>query len=100
MEQNFTVRSELSDGTLGAQLRPTDYVGKNLFVTILDDEVGFELMSSHPWLVDAALWSSDYPHSVSTWPNSREVLTTLGCNLTEAELNKVAHENAARVYGI
>lgn len=100
MEQNFTVRSELSDGTLGAQLRPADYVGKNLFVTILDDEVGFELMSSHPWLVDAALWSSDYPHSVSTWPNSREVLTTLGCNLTEAELNKVAHENAARVYGI
>jgi predicted TIM-barrel fold metal-dependent hydrolase len=100
MEQNFTVRAELGDDTLGTETRPTDYMGKNLFVTILDDNVGFDLMSRHPWLTDAALWSSDYPHSVSTWPNSREVLTTLGKDLSTEELEKVAHGNAERVYGI
>ncbi len=100
MEQNFTVRSELSDGTIEARDRPVDCLGRNLFVTIIDDKVGFDLVPDHPWLADTAMWSSDYPHSVSAWPNSRKVLTELGSALTTEQLEKIAHGNAARVYGV
>jgi predicted TIM-barrel fold metal-dependent hydrolase len=98
MEQNFEIRSGMGDSDLSKQNRPTDYMGKNLFVTILDDKVGFDLIPSHPWLAETALWSSDYPHSVSTWPNSRKVLTELGGHLETAQLESIAHGNAERVY--
>ena len=100
MEQNFEIRSGMGDSALSKQRRPTEYMGKNLFVTIIDDAVGFDLIPKHPWLAETAMWSSDYPHSVSTWPNSRKVLTTLGADLTSEQVEKVAHGNAARVYGL
>ncbi|MBJ22761.1 MAG: amidohydrolase [bacterium] len=100
MEQNFTVRSTLGDRTVSTTKRPTDYMGENLFVTILDDKVGFDLVESYPWLADTALWSSDYPHSVSAWPNSQEILTDLGSAITKEQLEKIAHGNAARIYGV
>jgi predicted TIM-barrel fold metal-dependent hydrolase len=100
MEQNFEIRSGLGDSALAKQNRPTHYMGKNLFVTIIDDAVGFDLVPKHPWLADTAMWSSDYPHSVSAWPNSRKVLTELGADLTTEQIEKIAHGNAARVYGL
>lgn len=100
MEQNFDVRSGLQDGSLETAARPIDCMGRNLFVTILDDAVGFEQIPRHPWLADTAMWSSDYPHSVSTWPNSRKILSELGGDLTTEQLEKIAHRNAARVYGV
>jgi len=100
MEQNFAIRSGLGDNTVTTGGRPAEVVGRNLFVTILDDKVGFDLVARHPWLADSALWSSDYPHSVSTWPDSRKILTELGASLTAEQLEKIAHGNAARVYGV
>jgi predicted TIM-barrel fold metal-dependent hydrolase len=75
-------------------------MGTNLFVTVLDDAVGFELVASHPWLADCAMWSSDYPHSVTLWPRSRQILADLAKNLRQDQLDKIAFGNAARVYGI
>jgi predicted TIM-barrel fold metal-dependent hydrolase len=46
------------------------------------------------------MWASDYPHSVSSWPNSRKMLTELGSALTTEQLEKIAHGNAARIYGV
>jgi predicted TIM-barrel fold metal-dependent hydrolase len=100
MEQNFDVRTELKDATLETTRRPLDHMGTNLFVTILNDEVGFEQIAAHPWLADCAMWSSDYPHSVTTWPDSRKHLATLGQNVSEQAMAKIAHGNAARVFGV
>ena len=58
-----------------------ELLGRNLFVTILDDHVGFKLMRDYPYLADASLWSSDYPHSVTLWPKSRDHLATLTADL-------------------
>jgi len=100
MDQNFVVRSELHDATIAGGSRPVDHMGKNLFVTVLDDQVGFDLIAKHPWLADCAMWSSDYPHSVTLWPRSRQILSDLAKDLPQAQLDKIAFGNAARVYGI
>jgi predicted TIM-barrel fold metal-dependent hydrolase len=100
MEQNVTVRSALHDATLQSAKAPVDHMGTNLFVTILDDAVGFDLIASHPWLADCAMWSSDYPHSVTLWPRSRQILAELSKNLRQDQLDKIAHGNAERVYGV
>ncbi len=100
MDQNVAVRSELHDATLQSTKNPVDHMGTNLFVTVLDDAVGFDLIASHPWLADCAMWSSDYPHSVTLWPRSRQILADLAKNLKQDQLDKIACGNAARVYGV
>lgn len=100
MEQNFVVRSELRDATIVSNRRPTEHMGTNLFVTVLDDEVGFRMIAEHPWLADCAMWSSDYPHSVTLWPRSRQILASLAKDLRQDQLDKIAFGNAARVYGL
>ena len=75
-------------------------LGRNLFVTVLDDHVGFELMARYPWLVDGSMYSTDYPHSVTLWPRSREHIATLTSGLSEEAAAKVVAGNAARVFGV
>jgi predicted TIM-barrel fold metal-dependent hydrolase len=101
MEQNFDIRSAFVDeDTIGSNLRPTEHLGRNLFVTVLDDYVGFELVDKYPYLADCAMYSSDYPHSVTLWPNSREHLAKLSKGVDPVALEKIVAGNAARVYGV
>jgi predicted TIM-barrel fold metal-dependent hydrolase len=69
---------------------------------VLDDDIGFRLVAEGlaPRLADAAMFSTDYPHSVCLWPNSQEHIKQLTAGLTEADKEKILSGNAARVYGI
>jgi hypothetical protein len=67
---------------------------------VLDDHVGFDLMSRYPWMVDGCMYSTDYPHSVTLWPNSRQHVATLTAGLTDGAASKVLAGNAARVFGV
>jgi predicted TIM-barrel fold metal-dependent hydrolase len=46
------------------------------------------------------LWSSDYPHTDSTWPDSRRVVERIFRGVPEAEKRQTTLENAAALYGI
>ena len=100
MEQNFDIRNAMDDDTAGIALRPTEYLGRNLFVTILDDKVGFGLVGDHPWMADTAMFSSDYPHSVSLWPKSAQHIAELTADLDPAATEKILSGTAARIYGV
>src|SRR3712207_9488701 len=42
------------------------------YATFIDDPVG---VATRQFIgVDNIMWSSDYPHTVSTWPHSRQVV--------------------------
>jgi len=100
MEQNVDVRSAMHDPTVASTLRPTEHLGRNLFVTVLDDQIGFDLVPAHPYLADTAMFSSDYPHSVTLWPNSREHARKLTANLSPDAAAKILAGNAARIYEV
>jgi predicted TIM-barrel fold metal-dependent hydrolase len=44
------------------------------------------------------MWGSDYPHSESTFPQSRKILAEILAGVPEAERAKIAGGNTARVY--
>jgi predicted TIM-barrel fold metal-dependent hydrolase len=46
------------------------------------------------------MWSSDYPHSDTTWPHSREVVDEHFAGVPANERALVVHGNAARLYGL
>jgi predicted TIM-barrel fold metal-dependent hydrolase len=80
--------------------QPSAALGRNVFVTALDDWVGFSSIRDDPTLADAVMYSTDYPHSVSLWPQSHSYIERLTAGMDAAARDKVLAGNAARVYGL
>ena len=79
---------------------PSTFLGKNVFVTVLDDYVGFDQVPSDPQLADMAMFSLDYPHSVCLWPNSAKHIEQLTKNIDDVAKQKILAGNAVRVFGL
>jgi predicted TIM-barrel fold metal-dependent hydrolase len=56
--------------------------------------------SLHRYGPDNIMWSSDYPHTAATWPNSQEFIAETFGALPEASRRKIVHDTAARLYGL
>jgi predicted TIM-barrel fold metal-dependent hydrolase len=48
--------------------------------------------------VDNLMWGSDYPHSESTFPQSRKILAEILAGVRDDEQAKIADGNTARLY--
>ncbi len=51
---------------------PGFYVKRQVFATFFNDTVGGHNLGW--WGQDTCMWSNDYPHENTTWPNSRKVI--------------------------
>ena len=69
-----------------------------MVVTTLNDAIGFRLIPDYPAMQRAVMYSTDYPHSVSLWPHSKEWIAKLTGNLEESQRHAVLAGNALRVY--
>jgi predicted TIM-barrel fold metal-dependent hydrolase len=80
------------------QMKPSDYLKRQMFATFQDDPVG---ASAYRFFgADNYMWASDFPHSDSTWPRSREVIRKDFAGVPEEVTRKIVFENAARLYHI
>ena len=97
MDQQFENQVAMQD--LPFATAPSEYLGRNVFVTILDDDIGFALMAAgSPRLSECSLFSTDYPHSVTLWPNSASFIERLTKRMNDSDRDKVLFGNAARVF--
>ncbi len=76
--------------------KPSEYVKEHAYWGFFDDPIGMRLR--HDIGVDHLLWGSDFPHEVSRWPNSMEVMdeqfATAG--VTAGEKQKMMVDNAVK----
>jgi predicted TIM-barrel fold metal-dependent hydrolase len=80
------------------KLKPIEYFRRQIFATFIDDPVG---VATREFIgVNNIMWSSDYPHTVSTWPHSREVIERDFKGVPESEKRQIVCENVARLYGL
>jgi len=77
-------------------LRPSDFFHRNVVLSFQEDAIGIRLREEIG--VDNMMWGSDYPHSESTFPQSRKILSEILAGVPEAEQAKIAGGNTARVY--
>jgi predicted TIM-barrel fold metal-dependent hydrolase len=49
--------------------------------------------------VETMMWSSDFPHHINDWPNSRYIIEEMAHGIDEAKKRKIFCENAGRLYG-
>ena len=79
-------------------MKPSEYFQRQVYATFINDSLG--VVNRQFVGVDNLMWSSDYPHTVSTWPNSQEVVVRFFQGVPEDEKLKIVRENAIKLYGL
>jgi len=79
-------------------MRPSEYIKRQVWATFLDDPVGpstYKMFGE-----DNYMWGSDFPHTDSTWPHSRQVIEKDFAGVPDEVTHKIIFENAARLYNL
>ncbi len=77
---------------------PSEYFYRQIFSTFFNDHVGGKLFSW--WGADNCMWSNDYPHQNSTWPNSRQVIDRDMVGVTPENRRKLLASNCVKLYNL
>ena len=75
---------------------PSHYMARQVYGTFLDDVVGVATRDFAG--AGNIMWSSDYPHSETTWPDSREVIEKNFAGVPEADRYKMVCGLAKELY--
>jgi predicted TIM-barrel fold metal-dependent hydrolase len=77
---------------------PSFYFNRQIYATFFNDAAGAHNLD---WVnVDNYMWSNDFPHPNSTWPNSRKVIERDLGHLPLDKRAKLVRENVARLYNL
>jgi len=78
---------------------PSFYFHRNVFLTFIDEPDAYALATSRLG-VDNIMWSSDYPHPVSSWPSSHAIVDRMFDGIPAGDRRKIVCDNAARVWNL
>jgi predicted TIM-barrel fold metal-dependent hydrolase len=79
-------------------VRPSEMFAGHVYGCFIDDEVGLD--QRHRIGVGQILWESDYPHTDSAWPHSRERLAQRVQGIPDDEVRQMVETNAADLFGL
>jgi predicted TIM-barrel fold metal-dependent hydrolase len=88
-KQRYWTESKLEE-------KPSVYMDRNVYGSFINDRVGIvnrEFPGGHN-----IMWSSDYPHSETTFPHSHDVITRDFAGVPEADISEIVCDRARRVY--
>ena len=77
---------------------PSFYFRRQVYATFMEDPVG--LRERHQIGVDKIMWSSDYPHSETTWPRSKELTEDWFKDFDAHDRAQICADNARRLYNL
>jgi len=80
------------------KLQPSQYIRNNIFFSIEDDRAG--VLTTPIYGEDNFLFGTDYPHHVTSFPYSRDVLEKNSQGFSQNLMRKLGRENAIRVYNL
>ena len=96
MDYTYRERHEEALYRFKDDMRPRDFFHRNVFLSFQEDDIGIRLRDVIG--VDNMMWGSDYPHSESTFPQSRKILAQILAGVPEEEQAKIVGGNTARLY--
>lgn len=76
--------------------KPSFYMDRQVYSSFINDRTGIlarNLPGGHN-----IMWSSDYPHSETTWPHSHDVIARDFVDIPEADIREIICERARRIY--
>ena len=84
---------KLKDGAM-----PSDHFRRNCFCSFQEDALG--IAYRHTIGLDGLMFGSDYPHTESTFPKSREIMEDRLGGVPTEEQRMIVFDNANRLYGL
>ena len=76
---------------------PSEYIEERFYFTYITDQ--YAIANRHRIGVDRLMWSSDFPHGGSDWPNSWRTIDANFADIPRAERDAILAGNAQRLYG-
>ena len=79
-------------------MKPSDFVRRQIWATFQDDPIGPvapELYGNGNYM-----WGSDFPHTETTWPHSREVVDREFAKVSPETKHRLTFGNVSDLYGI
>jgi predicted TIM-barrel fold metal-dependent hydrolase len=77
---------------------PSFYFRRQISATFQEDPIGVRTRDAIG--VDNLMWASDFPHSDSTWPHSRDVVARDFAGVPEEERRAITWGNCAKLYAL
>ena len=75
---------------------PSEIFNEHVFGCFIEDRAG--ILARELLNIDMIGWESDYPHSDGVWPHGPEALETVVHGLSDDEVRKITHQNAAEFW--
>ena len=97
MDYTYRERHEEALYRFTNDMIPSDFYYRNVRLSFQEDDIGVRLRDVIG--VENMMWGSDYPHSESTFPQSRQILDRILADVPADEQAKIVGENAAKLYG-
>ena len=76
---------------------PSDFFKENCFISFQEDAVGIRVRDVLG--PQTLMWGSDYPHTESTYPRSREITNRILADVPDDERRAILRDNVAALYG-
>jgi predicted TIM-barrel fold metal-dependent hydrolase len=80
-----------------AGVLPSDFFKRNCFISFQEDAVGIRVRDVCG--IETLMWGSDYPHTESTFPRSREITARILADVPADEQRMILRDNVAALYG-
>jgi predicted TIM-barrel fold metal-dependent hydrolase len=78
---------------------PSTYFHQNVYLTFIEEDFSLDLLRDRIGPRNI-LWSTDYPHPVTSWPHSREVVAKQFATVNETDRELILSGNAIRVWNL
>jgi predicted TIM-barrel fold metal-dependent hydrolase len=78
--------------------KPSEYFTKHVFCSFIRDPLVGQMLNVLP--VDNLMFGSDFPHGVTTWPQTKRTLEETFAGASPALRRKVLVETPARFFGL
>ena len=99
MDQTYKVNCSWAERLLGLpklKKLPSEYLREHAHWGVFDDPIGIQLR--HMVGVDKIMWSTDFPHIVTRWPKSRELVEEQFAGVPENEKRAILAGNAVKFF--
>ncbi len=78
---------------------PSEYLKRNVVATFQFETTNVDF-TRQIFGAEHIMWSSDYPHTDSPWPRSRDVIAQAFKGIPEQDVQKIVGGNVAKLYNI
>ena len=97
MDYTYRERHEEATYRFKDELMPSDLFARQVYLSFQEDDIGIRLRDCIG--VERMMWGSDYPHSESTFPHSREILDRILDGVSSSDRNQILCDTTAELYG-